>query len=113
MSFLKIITLAVLFCIAFIYNSTAQTTSPAASDTSKTIQLKVKGITCSADLKTIAANVEKLKGVYVCKAGKMGPTSGFNIQFNPVLVSEKEITAAIEATSGCEDPADRPYKVKK
>ena len=32
-------------------------------DTTKTISTKVKGITCSTDLKMISENVEKLKGI--------------------------------------------------
>ena len=80
------------------------------SDTSITI--KVKGVTCSNDLKTLSDNVKELKGVSECKPGKMGPTSVFKITYNPALVSTKEIYKAIENTGGCSDPDDRPYKVK-
>lgn len=79
----------------------------------KTITTKVKGVTCGSDLKTIAGNVEKLKGVSACKSGKAGATSTFKITFNPSLVTEKEIYAAIEGTGGCHNPNDRPYKVKQ
>ncbi len=77
-----------------------------------TITINVKGVTCSADLKTLAGNVKELKGVRDCTPGKMGPTSVFKIIFNPALVSTKEIYTAIENTGGCSDPNDRPYKVK-
>ncbi|MFZ1451920.1 MAG: hypothetical protein WAT20_04415 [Ferruginibacter sp.] len=80
--------------------------------TDSTITIKVKGVTCSADLKTLADNVKELKGVSDCKPGKMGPTSVFKITFNPALVGTKEIYKAIENTGGCSDPNDRPYKVK-
>ena len=88
------------------------------SSTEQTIDIKisavkVKGITCANDLKSIAANVEKLNGVNTCKANKTGPTTQFEIKFNPLVVSEKEIFAAIESTPGCQNPNDRPYKVKK
>ncbi len=83
------------------------------SDTTKTINTKVKGITCSTDLKMIAANVEKLKGVSLCKAVKTGPTTTFEIAFNPSLTGEKEIYAAIQNTGSCENPDIRPYKVKQ
>lgn len=83
------------------------------TDSVKTILVKVKGINCSMDLKTISTNVEKLKGVSSCKAGKQGTTTNFEVQFNSTLISEKEIFSAIEGTSGCENPDDRPYKVKK
>lgn len=77
-----------------------------------TITIKVKGVTCSNDLKTLAGNVKELNGVSECKPGKMGPTSVFKITYNPALVSTKEIYKAIENTGGCSDPNDRPYKVK-
>jgi copper chaperone CopZ len=80
--------------------------------TDSTITIKVKGVTCSNDLKTLADNVKELKGVSDCKPGKMGPTSVFKITFNPALVSTKDIFKAIENTGGCSDPNDRPYKVK-
>jgi len=82
------------------------------SFTDSTITIKVKGVTCSNDLKTLADNVKELKGVSDCKPGKMGPTSVFKITYNPALVSTKEIYKAIENTGGCSDPNDRPYKVK-
>jgi copper chaperone CopZ len=86
-------------------------TSP--SDSVKTTMIKVKGVTCSHDLKTIGGNVEKLKGISYCKAEKAGPTTQFEVRFNPAVVTEKEIYAAIEATAGCQNPNDRPYKVKQ
>ena len=92
-----------------VYSQTATQTA----DSSQSIQLKVKGLTCSMDLKTIATNVEKLKGVSACKPGKVGAVSKFEVIFNPLLVTEKQIIEAIENTAGCEDENDRPYKVKK
>lgn len=80
--------------------------------TDSTITIKVKGVTCSNDLKTLADNVKLLLGVSECKPGKAGPTSVFKITFNPALVSTKQIYKAIEDTGGCSDPDDRPYKVK-
>ena len=80
--------------------------------TDSTITIKVKGVTCSNDLKTLADNVKELKGVSDCKPGKMGPTSVFKITYNPALVSTKDIFKAIENTGGCSDPNERPYKVK-
>lgn len=88
--------------------STNQTT-----DSLKTATIKVKGITCSMDLKMISANVEKVKGVSSCKAGKQGTTTTFEVKYNPALVTEKEIFAAIENTGSCENPDERPYKIKQ
>ncbi|MCB0652058.1 MAG: heavy-metal-associated domain-containing protein [Saprospiraceae bacterium] len=95
------------------FSATAQNTSPTVlADKTETITVKVKGVGCANDLKDIAANVKKLDGVSSCEEGKMGPTSTFIITFNPAVVTEKEIRAAIEDTPGCENPNDRPYKVK-
>ncbi len=80
--------------------------------TDSTITIKVKGVTCSNDLKTLSDNVMLLKGVSACKPGKAGPVSVFKISFNPALVDTKQIFKAIENTGGCSDPDDRPYKVK-
>ena len=82
-------------------------------DNTKIITVKVKGITCSNDLKTISTNVEQVKGVQSCQAGKQGTTTTFEVKYNPILATEKEIFAAIENTEGCENPNDRPYKVKQ
>lgn len=99
-----------LFVFAAIGNSAfAGGFSPA---TDSTITIKVKGVTCSNDLKTLATNVMELKGVSNCTPGKAGPTSVFKITYNPALVGTKEIYKAIEETGGCSDPDDRPYKVK-
>ena len=81
--------------------------------TDTTITLKVKGLTCSNDLKTIALNVKEIKGVSECKPGKLGPTSSYKITYNPALVNKKEVVAIIENTPGCGDGDEKPYKVKK
>ena len=104
----KKIILAVIIFIAIGNSSFAAVKS----FTDSTITIKVKGVTCSNDLKTLAGNVKELKGVSDCTPGKMGPTSVFKITFNPALVSTKEIYKVIENTGGCSDPNDRPYKVK-
>lgn len=101
----------IIFLFTFLYVNLSSNQAQE-SDSTKTITVKVKGITCSNDLKTIASNVEKIKGVSYCKSGKMGPTSTFEVKFNTHLISEKEIHSTIENTGGCENPNDRPYKVK-
>ena len=95
--------------IAFSQNAN----TPQQTATTTTSTIKVKGITCSKDLTMISDNIEKLKGVNSCKVAKKGATSKFKVQFNPALVTEKEIHAAIEGTGSCENPNERPYKVKQ
>jgi len=106
---LKKLVIAVLIFTAIGNKSFALNTKPL---TDSIITIKVKGVTCSNDLKTLADNVKELRGVRDCKPGKMGPTSVFKITYDPALVSTKEIYKAIENTGGCSDPNERPYKVK-
>lgn len=79
----------------------------------KTIEVKVKGVGCADDIKSISASVEKLEGVSRCKTIKKGATTKFEIYLLPSMVSEETIHAAIEDTPGCKNPNDRPYKVKE
>lgn len=111
MKHIKLLMLAVLVITINTQNISAQNITQN-SDTSQTIVVKVKGVTCAGDLKTIASNVEKVEGVSTCKTGKMGATSSFEIKYNPKKANIKDIHSAIENTGGCENPNDRPYKVK-
>jgi len=109
------------FTLTFIFAASAsaqtsieQTTTATQAQTVKTIKLKVAGITCSGDCKDIQKVVSDMNGVKACKqVGKPSATSVFEVSFNPAVISEKEIRSAVEATPGCEDPKDRPYKVKQ
>lgn len=112
MNFIKSFILIFIIMITSTNNNFAQTTEQK-NESIKTINVKVKGITCSLDLKTITDNIVKLVGINDCKTEKKGPISSFKITYNPVLVTEKEIHAAIENTGGCKNPNDRPYKVKQ
>jgi len=114
MKFIKSFVLAFIVLTATANIAFSQTTNTnQQADTIKTASIKVKGISCSMDLKMISANVEKLNGVSSCKAGKQGTTTTFEVKFNPALVTEKEIYTAIEGTGSCENPDERPYKVKQ
>lgn len=104
------------FTIALPLSSAAQTTDPVAAQTQKTqtVKLKVSGITCSGDCKDIQKAVSKVAGVSACKMlGKPSANSVFEVSYDPGVVSEKEIRKAVEATPGCDNPNDRPYKVKQ
>lgn len=115
---MKILNVLVLTIALTIVSSTATLAQSASkevqtADTTITIETKVKGITCATDLKMISANVAKLIGVSTCNAGKTGTTTTFEIAYNPMLITEKEIYAAIENTGSCNNPDERPYKVKQ
>lgn len=115
MKFTYIFTLAITLMLATTTTNFAQSKLDQAKTTVTTenITTKVKGITCATDVKTIAANVEKLNGVSACTPAKTGPTTTYEIAYNPDLVTEEEITAAIQDTPGCKNPNDRPYKVRQ
>lgn len=88
--------------------SNAQTESPL-----KSVSLKVKGLHCADDVKTISESITKLTGVNSCTAGNPGATTSFTVKFDPSRVSETDIRNAIENTAGCDNPQEKPYKVKK
>ncbi|HYE55899.1 MAG TPA: heavy-metal-associated domain-containing protein [Chitinophagaceae bacterium] len=109
--------LIIIFSFFFAASASAQSTDPKAqtSQTQKlqTIKLKVSGITCSGDCKDIQNSVAKLNGVTACKmVGKPSAKTTFEVTFDPAVVTEKEIRSKVEDTPGCENPNDRPYKVK-
>lgn len=80
----------------------------------QTIKLKVGGITCSGDCKDIQKVVSKMNGVTSCKQiGKPSATSVFEVSFNPAVITEKEIRSKVEDTPGCDNPNEKPYKVKQ
>lgn len=107
---LTIFTIATTSIVGFSQTADQQTTI---AEEVKTIAVKVKGVGCEQDIKTIAANVEKLAGVISCVSPKKGATTTFTVKMNPALVTEDAINAAIEGTGGCSNPNDRPYKVKQ
>jgi copper chaperone CopZ len=82
------------------------------SDSIQTVVLKVKGITCSTDLKMICSSIDKLNGALSCKVLKQGPTTTFEVTYNTKKLAENEIKSAIENTASCEYPDERPYKIK-
>lgn len=116
-SFLYTLSIVFISAIIFIAPVKAQTNSVQAqanTQTLQTIKLKVSGITCSGDCKDIQKVLSGMKGVTSSKhIGKPTATTSFEVTFNPAIISEKELRKAVEDTPGCEDPKDRPYKVKK
>jgi len=113
MKFLKsfivaFVTLLATSNIAFAQTSNVNQTT----ENLKTLSVKVKGVGCATDCKTICSNVEKLEGVSSSSTLKKGATTTFEVKYNPTLVSEEQIHAAIENTGGCTNPDSRPYKVK-
>lgn len=77
-----------------------------------TITVKVTGVGCSNDIRTIGQQVERIEGVTTCEVEKRGATTRFAVTFDPKVASTDDIYAAIEDTPGCKNPNDRPYRVR-
>ena len=101
------------FSLSFATELSAQATSTAATSvTTQSITVKVTGVGCNTDIKTIGEEVEKLDGVRSCEAAKRGAVTRFVVLFDPEVACEDDIYQAIEDTPGCKNPNDRPYRVK-
>ena len=101
---------AIIATANFAYSQSASTDQT--TENLKTLSVKVKGVGCSTDCKTICSNVEKLEGVSSCTTVKKGAVTTFEAKYDSALVTEEQINAAIENTGGCSNPETRPYKVK-
>lgn len=80
--------------------------------TEKTITVKVTGVGCYSDVRTIAGNVQKMAGVNSCEVIKKAAVTRFEVSYNPTMVTEEAIYKTVEDTPGCKNPASRPYEVK-
>ncbi len=112
MKSIKTSILGFLFCLTFSVIQAQETPTTTIKET-KTTTVKVKGVGCVNDLRTIANNVEKETGVTSCKAIKKGATSVFEVIYDPSVIEESTFHKTIENTPGCSNPEARPYKVKK
>ncbi|GAA4341095.1 hypothetical protein GCM10023184_39260 [Flaviaesturariibacter amylovorans] len=93
--------------------ATAAPATQAVAQKEAKITVKVSGITCSGDLKDIQKAILKVAGVTACQpARKASATSAFEVTYQPSVATEAEIRKAIEATPGCDNPSERPYRAK-
>jgi copper chaperone CopZ len=95
-----------------IYSQTSNPSGEVNDPETVTSLIKVKGLTCAMDAQRISENVAHLEGVKECKVDKFGTTTRFEVTYLPEVVNEQKIYEAIEGTNGCENPDDKPYKVK-
>lgn len=99
---------------AFAQTRTTNTQTVEQTEQEKTsITLKISGINCGNDLRTLSERLNSFEGVYNCETvGKRGAKTKFKVDYNPSVITEKDIRKAFESTPGCSDPNDLPYKVK-
>lgn len=111
--FLKIALLCAC-CYALPTALAAQTSTTVTQQTVslETTTVKVSGVGCSTDIRTISAKVRELEGVTACEAAKRGAVTRFEVSYNPDLVCLDDIRQAVEQTPGCKNPNARPYRVK-
>ena len=114
---MKIFKSILLVCgVVFATSNLAQAQAIVGSTTTETSivtsSIKVNGVGCSSDIKSIIKNIASINGVSKCELGKKGATSVFNVSFDAAVVDVADIHTAIEDTPGCKNPNDRPYKVK-
>ena len=112
MKSIKTLILTLIVVTATTNSAFSQSKTEQITDSTETIIIKVKGADCSEDLKIMSSNIKKQKGVSSCKVIKEGVTSSFEVKYNPTIITKKEIYAVIENTSGCDNPNEKPYKVK-
>ncbi len=76
--------------------------------------IKVGNIHCDNDMPTIKKYLLNKDGIYdVTYTDRVHSASMFTITFQSDVVNQMQIEEAIEATPGCDDPDDRPYRVRK
>lgn len=102
-------------CLAIIFsNSAFGQTITQQKDSVKAVTIKVSGITCGMDLKIINDNVMKQNGVVSSESvGKAAPTSIFEVKYNPAIIPIESIYKIVENSPACDNPDQKPYKVKK
>lgn len=104
--------ITILCCFTLFIASQNQVYSQQATSDIQNLTVNVKGVGCQDDVKSIAANIQKLEGVLNCGTQKPGATTKFQVKFDPKKVSKNQIYEAVEDTPGCKNPKQRPYKVK-
>ncbi|MEM0994329.1 MAG: hypothetical protein AAGI49_14915 [Bacteroidota bacterium] len=115
MKYLKIfsVSLFAFFLTTYLVNMQKTSNETAEEQTTmETITVKVKGVGCMTDVKTISNNVKKIQGVANCEIIEKDAITTFAVQMDTAIVTKEAVYTAIENTAGCKNPNDRPYSVK-
>lgn len=97
--------------LVFSFGSEAQT---ATTDGVKTAVIKVNNLHCNGDMPTIKKRLLNQDGVEDVKfTEREGERSTFTITYHSSATTETNIEKAIEATPGCDDQSETPYRVVK
>ncbi|MBX2905841.1 MAG: hypothetical protein KF744_07380 [Taibaiella sp.] len=86
----------------------------AQADTAKTITVKVTNLHCNNDMPTIKKRLLNSEGIdEVSFTGISGQMSTFTIVYHTSATGRQEIEKTIEATPGCDNKEETPYRVKQ
>lgn len=84
-----------------------------ANDTLKTATIKIKGISCTMDLPIIKKKLVNEEGIDdVAYSEVKSEAVFFTVKYHTAIISEKQIRTTIENAPSCDDPSEKPYKVK-
>lgn len=99
--------------VLFIVTGITHLASAQFNNTLKTATIKIKGISCSMDLPIIKKKLVNEEGIDdVTYSEVKSEAAFFTIKYHTAIITEKQIRAVIENAPGCDNPEEKPYKVK-
>lgn len=97
----------------FIALGTTNFAKAQANDTLKTATIKIKGISCTMDLPIIKKKLVNEDGIDdVTYSEVKSEAVIFTVKYHTAIITEKQIRTAIENAPSCDNPEEKPYKVK-
>lgn len=86
----------------------------AQTDSVKSYTVKVINLHCDGDMPAIKTQLLNQEGIDdVSFTGRNGTASTFTVTYHSAASSEASIDKSIEATPGCDDKRETPYRVKR
>jgi len=86
----------------------------AQTDSVLTVVIKVKNLHCNNDMPTIKKRLLNAEGIdEVQYTDRKNEVSAFTITYHSAATSKEKIEQVIEATPGCDNKNETPYRVKK
>ena len=99
--------------IIFIMLGVINSAKAQANDTLKTATIKIKGISCTMDLPIIKKKLVNEEGIDdVTYSELKSEAVFFTVKYHTAIITEQQIRSAIENAPSCDDPSEKPYKVK-
>jgi copper chaperone CopZ len=101
--------IALVFAVLFCGNLQAQQ-----ADSVKTAVLKVVNLHCDGDMPAIKKQLLNQEGIDDVRfTGRNGTASTFTVTYHSAATNQSQIETAIEATPGCDDQGETPYRIKR